>query len=332
VVFPWADAKIVVFEFVSATDDSAGREHARAFHQRYFEKIRGVPGAAIITYTFPGKHEITSYRFEAVKVGKEQQAQMVLWGKTFADKDGVPLINARLALIEPPVGIEAEFRGGAADRGDSELEVHGSLRDVVTTERIDFSTIRNDVDALAAFVAGLVHYYKGAKSTEDETGWLLKRSIAGFQEYLSATEAGSDVSASALAHLFLARADYLLAQRSPDRRRALLAEAETQAAQAAKMNPYDADAFTVQAIIAAETDAEPELIREHLARAALLAPDDANVKFNLALLESGEGQFEPAIRQLLNVQALGASPSQAREDAELAEKWTAQIQARGQDR
>ncbi|MGA1790251.1 MAG: hypothetical protein ACMUIM_02100 [bacterium] len=301
VIFPWADAKLVSFEFVSVSDDAMGKVRAKELHDLFLRKISGLPGGAVITYITPPGEKITNYRFQAEKVAREQKAQMALWGRILLDKRGTPLINARLSLIEPPAGINSDYYRNISLSEDMELPVSGTISDMVTQRRIDFVTSERDVTHLAEFLSGLAHYYKGAKKSDDGSVNLLKKSLKHFEEYLRLVSSTPDAAAESLAHLYMARAHFLIGLTNPGEKGSRLSEALSHAEKAAELNPYEADTYTVQAVILTEKRVEPQKIYDLVSKAVRLAPDDANTKVNLALIQSGEGKFKEALHQLEGV-------------------------------
>ena len=179
VVFPWADVKIVTFEFQSAAGTQNGKQKAKELHDLFLGQIQGLPGGAILTYVTPEGQRIENYRFKVRQVATEQKAQMGLWGRIFPDSSGTSLINVRLELIEPPTGIQASVKTAFRTR-EGKQPIQGFITDEITQTRIDFLTVaETKVDALADFLSGLAFYYKGAKSE----GAIFRSSLAACQLY-----------------------------------------------------------------------------------------------------------------------------------------------------
>src|SRR5262249_27778711 len=301
VMFPLAQVKLVVFEFVSVNGDESGKRRATELHAQFLARIRDIGGAAIITLVTPPGRQIQDYRVEAEKFGKEQKAQMGLWGRILVDDSGKSLINARLALIDAPPGISATYsRTARLGPSPVPVDVSGIIDGPVTQSRVDFSTLASDVSPLVNFLSGLALYYKGAAPTAQEAAKWLKMSIADFEQYIRQIPETSDATALATAQLYLARAYVRLADAEPGQRDPRLSMAEMHANQAGRLNPYDPEVPTTQAIIAARRVANPEVIRERLVRAVTLAPGDSNARINLAVLESAHGQTDAALHQLDN--------------------------------
>ena len=82
--------------------------------------------------------------------------------------------------------------------------------------------------------------------------------------------------------------------------RQLVSLAAEHAAEAARLNSYDPEVPTVQAVVSAKENANAPTIRSFLARAVQLAPADGNVRVNLAVFDGATGNFEELLRQLEN--------------------------------
>lgn len=301
VIFPHAEVKLVTFEFEAVGDYDRGKQRAKELHKEFLAKIHDLHGGAIITFvTAPGQ-TIENYRINAQNVAKQQQAQMVLWGRILAENDRAPLINARLMLVTPPPGVSAEY-GKVAQLGEEKgpLEVQGVIDAPVTQSRVDFNTIEKDVAPLAYFLSGLARYYKGAVRQAGEAKRWLRSSINDFKAYVEQVPEELDRAALAQAYLYLARAYIRLAD--GDRRLAssFLHDAQVFAERAAKLNPYDANVPTVQAVISVKQHVNPSTTRAYLIHAVELAPADANARLNLAVMNSAEGKVGEAIRQIDN--------------------------------
>ena len=291
VIFPKAEVKLVAFEFEAVGNDERGKQRAKELHDRFLAKIHDLHGGAIITFVTPPGQRIENYRVTAAEVAKQQKAQMVLWGRILADRGGASLINARLTLVEPPPGISANYSAGA---------VRGVIDAPVTQWRVDFSTLENDVTPIAYFLSGLARYYKAAvREGTQATRWL-NSSIEDFKAYVTRVPEKTDAATLSQAHLYLARAHVRLAVAEPSRAAQRLDQARDHADQAARLNPYDASVPTVQAVIATQRRADPRVIRNFLARAVTLAPTDSNLRLNLAVVDSAQGNMKDAIRQLDN--------------------------------
>lgn len=297
VIFPKAEVKLVTFEFEAT--DQRGKQRAKELHNEFLAKIRDLHGGAIITFVTPVAQRIENLRVQAEQVAKQQQAQMVLWGRIFIDDDGTSLINARLMLIEPPPGISADYVK-TADLGANAqaVGVRGVIDAPITQLRIDFNTVENDVSTIAYFLSGLARYYKGAAREGSEAVRWLSSSVADFESYLNVVSEKVDRTALSRAHLYVARAEVRLADAKPARAAMHLDRARHHADEAEKLNPFNADVHTVEAVIAARQGATPSVLRDHLARAVSLAPNEANARINLAVLDSAAGNVKSALRQL----------------------------------
>lgn len=298
VIFPGAEVKLVTFEFEAAGADERGKQRAKELHDQFLAKIHDLHGGAIITFVTPPGQRIENYRVVAQDVAKQQEAQMVLWGRVLVDRSGKSLISARLELIQAPPGISAEYRREVLGRGGAPVGVTGIIDAPVTERRMDFRTLENDVTPLAYFLSGLARYYKGAKREGAESVRWLKGSIDDFKRYVARVPEKMDDAALSQAHLYLARGHVRLATAEPARAAQWLAAAREHAEQAARLNPYDGSVATAQAVIAARLRRAPDEIGQHLRRAVALAPTDTNARLNLAVLDSAQGDVKAATRQL----------------------------------
>jgi hypothetical protein len=292
VIFPNAEVKLVSFEFESVRDDERGKLRARQLHDEFLRRIQSLPGGAVVTYVTPPGQKIASYRETAERVAKEQRAQLAVWGRIWASDDGRVLFAARLALIQPPPGVSARYEVESGGGG----VYQGVIDAPVTGTRIDFAPVEDDVGPLAAFLEGIARYYKGSARSGPEAVRWLQESVRAFEEYLRKAE-GKDPSASAQAHLYAARSLLRLANDAPAaRRKEHLAAAAGHAAQAAQLNPYDAQVPPLLAIVAQRSGSPPAAVREHLARAVQLAPADATARLNLAMADAASGRKADALR------------------------------------
>lgn len=311
VIFPWADAKLVFYEFEAVAGIEGGKQRARELHDLFLGKIRGLPGGAVLTYlTQEGQH-IENYRSTARKTAEEQQAQMSLWGRMYPDVSGVSLINVRLELIEPPNGTQVPFEGLAILPGGEEQPIRGTIKDEVTQTRIDFLTVEEtNIGALAEFLSGLAFYYKGAKSDSARPKRLLQTSIDHLGKYIEQTWDRVDYSAASAANLYIARAYYRLSRLDSAMSNSYLEKAEQYAKEAIEMNPYEADPYTVLAVVQSAHGRSAEEIDDLLAKAVSHAPGSATAGYNLALVKTGAGHLEDAIQRLEQVEYLQTQDQQ----------------------
>lgn len=301
IIFPWAEIKLVSFEFEATGDDAQGKQRAIELHDQFLAKIHDLQGGAIITYVTPKGQKISNYRVKALDVAEQQKAQMALWGRIILDSSGAALINARLMLVTPPPGISARYAKAASqDEGGLPVEVLGLIDAPVTEMRIDFNTLKTDVTPLAYFLSGLARYYKGAVREGNEAKRWLQGSIDDLNAFVEQMSEAQDRGALSQAHVYLARAYFHLANADPARASDLLLKASNHAKRAADLNPYDPSVPTVQAVIAVKQDADPGDARAYLMRAAELAPTDKNIWVSLAVMNSSQGKMEAAKRQLDN--------------------------------
>jgi len=308
VIFPKAEVKLVTFEFEASSGDERGKRKARELHDAFLKKINDLQGGAIITFVTPPRQRIENYRVTATDVAKQQKAQMVLWGRVLIDKAGVPLISARLMLVELPAGISGEYQGQAPVSGSGPVKVTGVVEAPVTQSRIDFSTLEDDVTPLAYFLSGLARYYKAAVRDGSAAARWLNSSVTDFKEYVKRMPETSDAATLSQAHLYLARAFVRLAAVEPARSPQWLAQAAGEADHAARLNPYDASVPTVQAVIAVKQRAPLAEVRARLVKATTLAPTDGGARVNLAMLEAAQGKLDEAQRQLGNAGIVDKSP------------------------
>ena len=304
VIFPWADAKLVTFEFESVAGIPGGKQSAKELHDLFLSKIQGLPGGAILTYLTPEGQRIENYRFTARKAAQQQQAQMSLWGRMFPDKSGASLINVRLELIAPPKGIQAGLKSQIMMQG-GEQPIHGFISDEVSQTRIDFQTVEeSNIGALADFLSGLAFYYKGAKNDSDRTKQLLRTAIERLGQYIDKTQQRVDYSAASAANVYIARAYYHLSRLESSDRQRHLANAEQHGRLAVKLNPYESDPYTALAVIrTARSQNDPSIV-ELLTKAVAHAPGSLTSNSNLALVKSVTGQLDGAIHRLEQVEYL----------------------------
>lgn len=299
VIFDKAEVKLVTFEFEAMGNDERGKQIAKELHDKFLANISDLHGGAIITYVTPPGRRIENYRVAAEEVGRQQRAQMVLWGRVLADQPRSPLISARLMLVELPPGISAEYSGADRNRSPQRpMEVKSVVDSPVMQSRINFGSVENDVTAIARFLSGLARYYKGAVRSGPEARRWLNRSIADFKEYVEMAAASRDAAALSQAHLYLARAYVRLSSTDEATASRNLTLAQNHAEQAARLNPYDGSIATAQAVIAVKQRGDPFVIEKYLEHAARLSPTDSNARMNLAAIQSADGKVEEAVRQL----------------------------------
>jgi hypothetical protein len=334
IIFPGADVKLVTFEFEAAGNDERGKRVAKELHNQFLKEIHDLEGGAILTYVAPSGKRLDNYRVEAVEVAKGQQAQMALWGRIALDQAGIPLINARLQLIQPPPGISASYRKVVVLKFGTPIQVEGRLADDITQVRLNFNTLEKDVTTLANFLSGLSRYYKGMKSSSSvEAKRWLESSMKDFDEYVKSVPDTADPVALAIAHTYLARGQYRLAETDAQRGSALLERAASHASQAAKLNPYDPDVPTVQAVIAAKRNKAPEELRPYLVQAASLAPANSTARINLALANSASAKFDQANQQLSSARFVnGVRAKEPLPDIDRLQETLSHIQSRYKER
>jgi tetratricopeptide (TPR) repeat protein len=302
VIFPWADAKLVSFEFESVAGIEGGKKRAKELHDLFLGKIQGLPGGAVLTFLTPEGQRIENYRITARKAAEQQKAQMSLWGRMFPDKSGVSLINVRLELVEPPNGTQAPFEGRFGLERGKEQPIRGYIKDEVTQTRIDFLTVEEtNVGALAEFLSGLAFYYKGAKNDDARSKRLLQTSIDHLGKYIEQTRDRVDYSAASAANLYIARAYYRLSR---------MEKAMQHAKAAIELNPYESDPYTVLAVIKSARGGSAGEIEKLLAAAVSHAPGSPTANYNLALVKSGAGHLQDAIQRLEQVEYLQAQEKQ----------------------
>lgn len=304
VIFPWADAKLVTFEFEAVEGIQGGKQRAKELHDEFLKKIRGLPGGAILTYLTPEGQHIENYRFTAKQAAQQQKAQMSLWGRMFPGKSGDSLINVRLGLVEPPNGIQSAYESRIRmSRG--EQPIRGYLNDEISQTRIDFLTVKeSNINALADFLSGMAFYYKGAKKENSRANQLLTTAIRRLSNYINSTRDAVDYSAASAAHLYIARAYFILSTLQQNMHSDFQRKAEQHAKKAVELNPYEPDPYTVLAIIRAALGHNNQAVAKLLKKAVTLAPGSTNASYNLALINSGTGQIDNAIQQLEQVEYL----------------------------
>ncbi|MCW8921599.1 MAG: hypothetical protein OQK68_08940 [Sedimenticola sp.] len=304
VIFPWADAKLVTFEFEAVEGIEGGKQRAKELHNQFLQKIQGLPGGAILTFLTPEGQRIENYRFTVKQAAQQQKAQMSLWGRMFPDKSGDSLINVRLVLVEPPNGIQAAFES-RIEMPRGEQPIRGFINDEITQKRIDFLTVKeSNIAALADFLSGMAFYYKGAKKENSRAIQLLETAIRRLNSYIDNTLSQVDYSAASAAHLYIARAYFILADLEREKRKAHRLNAEQYATKAIDLNPYEPDPYTVLAVIRSATGHTTQEIAPLLKKAVLLAPGSLTASYNLALVNSGTGQLQDAIQRLEHVDYL----------------------------
>lgn len=311
VIFPWADAKLVSFEFESVAGIEGGKKRAKELHDLFLGKIQGLPGGAVLTFLTPEGQRIENYRITAREAAKQQKAQMSLWGRMYPDESGISLINVRLELIEPPNGTQVPFEARVGLPRGMEQPISGYIKDEVTQTRIDFLTVEEtNVGALAEFLSGLAFYYKGAKNDDARSKRLLLTSIDHLGKYIEQTLDRVDYSAASAAHLYIARAYYHLARQDSAGRNSHLVKAEQYATEAVELNPYEADPYTVLAVIQSARGRSASEIEGLLTKSVSLAPGSATASYNLALVKSGAGHLKDAIQRLEQVEYLQTQDKQ----------------------
>src|SRR5216684_3869662 len=299
VIFPDAEVKLVMLEFEAVAGDERGKEQARQLHDAFLQRIRNLSGGAVVTYVSGTGQSMAKYRVEAEDVAKRQRAKMALWGRVVADSQGRSRLAARLALVEPPPGIEARYRviSPASERGVP-TEVQGVINAPIAQTRIDFAPIEGDVTVLATFLSGLARYYKGAVREGPEAARWLTESVNDFREYIARVPESADGAALAQANLYVARALVRRADASPPGAVTDLAAAEEHAAVAARLNPYDASVPPVLAVIAQRRNAGSDTVRARLVNAVRLAPADSTARLNLAVIDVSLGRRDAALQTI----------------------------------
>jgi len=299
VVFPGAEIKLVQVQFEGVPGDSNGKQITKQLHDAYLAQIQGLAGGAIVTYVIPDGQQVSSFRVEAEKVATQQIASMALWGRVVTDKSGETLVAARLSLVRTPPGVEARYQVmPSVGHGRAPAEVQGVIAAPVTQARIDFAPIRGDVMALVPFLSGLAYYYKGAsREGADALPWL-RQSANRLGSYVAQVPEAVDAAAVSQAHLFLARVFLRLARASPATASANLQEAGRHAADAARLNPYDASVPPVRAVVAQLAGGPGPVVRQFLADAVRLAPSDTTAQLNLAMVEAAMGHNDTALKTL----------------------------------
>lgn len=305
VVFPLAEVKLVTFEFVDSEGDERGKLRARELHDQFLRKIHDLHGGAIITYVTPPGQRIENYRVQAEKVARDQQAQMVLWGRIYSGKQNTAYINARLELIQPPPGVSAELTDWVHPGSDAiPFELQGVVNAPVTIRRIEFNAYENDVTPLAYFLSGLARYYKGAVREQADARRWLGGAIDDLSHYIEQVPETLDRASLAQARLYLARAHVRLALIDAQQKRTYLQLAAEHAAEAARLDPYAAEIPTTRAVIAILAGKAVEESQAFLHRAVRLAPTNGDVRMNLAVFETAQGKIKEGIKQLDSAEQL----------------------------
>lgn len=304
IIFPQAEVKVVALEFEASAGDERGKQQAKALHDRFLKQIHDVQGAAIVTYVAPSGERIQDFRATVEQVARNQQAQIAVWGRVYVDAKGSVLTNVRLMLIEPPAGVSSDFVKTSQLSSGAPVNTRGVIDAPVLQTRIDFTTVSGDISPLADFLSGLVRYYKAAtRDGATATRWL-QSSSADFERYLVSTGNSRDSSTAAQAHLYLARIQVRLAAIDARNATGYLLAAKQHADQAAQLNPYNAEAPTVQAVIAARTGASADTLRSLVGKAIKAAPLDTTNRVNAAMLDSAQGNIPAATRQLNNASVI----------------------------
>jgi len=295
VVFPSAEVKLVTLEFDDMAGSQSGKQRARELHDAYLARIQDLPGGAVLTYVTSEGQRISNFRVEATEVAKRQGAVMALWGRVFVDHQGRSRTAARLTIVVPPPGIEARY---------FEPEVQGIIAAPVAPASIDFAPIEGEVSVLAPFVSGMARYYKGATRQGPTAAKWLSQCVSEFGVFVARVPESADAAALAQAHLYMARALVLLADAELGRRKAHLEAAEKQAADAARLNPYDPAIPPVRAVIAQRRASPPAVVRARLAESVRLAPSDSAARLNLAVFDASIGQTGAAMKSLEQAKAV----------------------------
>ncbi|MCW8945731.1 MAG: hypothetical protein OQL27_13250 [Sedimenticola sp.] len=304
VIFPWADAKLITFEFEAVEGIEGGKQRAKELHDTFLRKIQGLPGGAILTFLTPEGQRIENYRITAKQAAQQQKAQMSLWGRMFPDPSGDSLINVRLGLVEPPNGIQTAYES-RIEVARGEQPIRGHIKDEISQTRIDFLTVKeSNIAALADFLSGLAFYYKGAKDNNNRSKQLLRTAIQRLGDYIEKTSDQVDYSAASAAHVYIARAAYRLSEIEREKRRTHLLNAEKHGNIAIELNPYESDPYTVLAIIRTALSHSTKEINLLLKKAVSLDPGSLTASYNLALVNSGTGQLQDAIQRLEQVEYL----------------------------
>lgn len=293
-----AAVKLVSMEFEAVGSDPRAKQRAKDLHKEFLTRIQELRGRTVVSFVHPPGEKVDHFRKLAQGVAKREQAQMVLWGSILVDSDGTFLIRSRMMLNPPPPGVRTEYLKSPQIGAAGGTTVRGMIDAPVTQSRLDFGTMDNEILALVQFVSGVLRYYEAtARAGGDAVPWL-KGSIADFQSYLEVTSEKMDRSALSQARLYIARAYVRLADAEPAHAAEHLAAGGKEAGKAASLNPYTPDAPTLQAVISARTHVAFDQVEFYLARAARLAPTDANARVNLALVQSAQGKYADALHQL----------------------------------
>ncbi len=298
IIFPAAEVKVVILEFDALAGDERGKERAKQLHNALLQQLNNVSGAAIVTLLSSPGQRIANYRVEAEEVAKRQGAKIALWGRVFADAKDRSMLAARISLVELPPGIDARYVRQVTGAENKATTVQGIINAPVTEPRIDFAPQENSVAALSKFLAGLVKYYKGAVRQGAEAAQWLEDSVSDFQAYVASDPKPVDAAASAQAHLYLSRALVRLADASVQNAGAQLAAASQHATTASRLNPYDASAPSILAVITERQNQPSAAVLTHLDEAVRLAPTDTTARLNLAVLNASVGHQDEALRTL----------------------------------
>ena len=299
-MFPNAQVKIVSFELLAVGGDQRGKQRARELHRDLLAKIQTISGAAIVTYVTPSGDRIANHRVDTVKVARDHKAQMALWGQVLADKSGKAFINARLALITVPPGIEASHALPSPATPGSQL---GRIQAPVTDLMLDFNTLESDVQPLVTFVSGIARYYKAnpSGSPSEQIRWL-KQSALEFETFVAQVPAGRDAARVADALVYQARGHVRLSALEKTRAVMHLQKAREQLERAARLDPYDPDVPAALAVVAVRQGRSAAEVQSVLVQAVTLAPADAQARLNLAVVQSARGDLKQAIRQVDDAQ------------------------------
>jgi hypothetical protein len=305
-VFPNAEIKVVAFQFESATADSRGRAEVEALHRIFLSSISDVSGAAIVTFVLPKDHATTSYRDTIRTTAREQHAQLAVWGSVLTDAQGKSRTNVHLLLLERPPGVRTDYEIVTPRPAHAPIVTRGLIDAPVTLDRIDFATLSGDVTPAARFLAALVRYYKGTTDAGSDASHWLRDAIRDFDQYLATPSARSDASAAAQAQLYRARAAVRLATADTANAATWLTQARQAADNAAELNPYSAEAPTLQGLIASMQHRAYPDIATHLSTAARIAPLDATARLNSAVFTSAQARPTDALHQINQTTAIYA--------------------------
>lgn len=306
VIFPASEIKLVTTQFESSENDEHARSWTKKLHDRTLAGIHDLHGGAIVTYVLPEGENILNYREESEKIAKEQNAQMVLWGRVLQDKKGTAYIKARLNLITPPPGIDTEYKANpnvyTTQHGGATVPmfVKGVVNAPVTQRYIEFKSYENDITPVAYFLSGLMRYYKGAVRKGTPSIRWLESSIDDFSQFIELTSTNVDNATLAQAQLYTARAYLRLAltDQGDTIKKQNLKQASKYIENAARYNPYDPDIPMTMAVIETLNEKEPAVIHNLITRAVKLAPVNSDAWINLAIMNTAQGRISIAKNNL----------------------------------